>query len=476
MFWNTVQRFGGMIISFCSNLVLARLLTPSDYGIIGMIMVFISLSGLLVDGGLSAALIQKKEPTSEDYSTVFYWELMLGVFFYITLFLTAPAVADFYHMPLLSTVLRVQAIILIINAFRSIQTNQLVKQLHFRRLALFHLTATSIGAVTGIVMAFWGFGVWSLVAKNLIDSFSLSLLLWIKSTWRPLYVFSKNSFKELFSYGSLMLLSNLTDSLVFHVQSLIIGRVFSAKDLGFYTQARLLHAIPAETIPRVVNQVMFPVYSSLQDNNEKVVTAFKKSIHALVFFNFPLMLLLTVIAEPLIVFLYSDKWVESVPYFQILCFGGMLYGLNSNNVSVIKSLGKSNYIFITTLIKRGTTLLLIFIGLQFGIFGIVIGYTISLYLYFPINAYFTGRLTGYGILKQVRDIGPNYLLSVAVALVTLLISDWIDVHIILLLIFQSIIFLSLYLGAAFVFGMDGYKTYLEIIYGILNKKKIYGRQ
>lgn len=472
MFWSSVQRFGGMIISFFSNLVLARLLTPEDYGMVGMLMVFISLSIVLIDGGLASALIQKKEPTNEDYSTVFYWNLILSIILFFALFLAAPAIAAFYRMPPLSAILRVQGIMLILNAFKIIQNNQLRKQLNFRRLTQINLTATIIGAVAGVTMALLGFGVWSLVGKELVESFFSFLLLWFGSSWRPVYAFSKNSFKELFSYGYLLLLSDLTESLVFHLQSLIIGRVFSARDLGFYSQARHIHSIPERTIPSVVDQVMFPVYSSLQDDNDKIVSTLKKSLKTLVFFNFPLMLLLVIIAEPLFIILLSAKWLDSVPYFQILCFGGMLYSLNSNNLNVIRSLGKSNYIFIITLIKRATTLLLVFIGLQFGILGIVIGYTVSMYCWFPVNAYYSGKLTGYGIFQQVKDIGPNYLLAIFAAVATFLTSEWINVHFILLLIVQAFIYSALYIGAAVVFGMDGYKPYLEIIIGRFYKKKI----
>jgi len=470
MLWSFVRRSGNRIISFASTLVLARLLTPEDYGIIGMIVVFTSLSLVFIDAGFTSALIQKKEPTREDYSTVFYWNVIISIILYVALFIAAPAIATFYRMPLISAVLRVQGIVLVLGALGAIQGVRLRKHLNFRKLAGISLFSTTIGAVTGIIMAFSGFGVWSLVAKELIDRFCSLLLLWIGSSWRPLRVFSKNSFRELFNYGSLILLSHMTQSFVIQIQSLIIGRVFSARDLGFYTQARHIHDIPHQTITSVIDEVMFPVYSSLQDDMKKVVKAVKISLKSLVFLNFPLMLLLALIAEPLFVILLSDKWIESVPYFQILCFGGMLYSLNTNNVSVIMSLGKSNYVLIATLIKRGTTLLFVFIGLQFGIFGIVTGYTVSMYVWFPVNAYFMGKITGYGISKQIKDIGPNYMMAIAVAFATFLISQWIDLHFILMLIVQTVIFTALYIGAAYVFSIDGYKTYLEIMKGTFNKK------
>lgn len=462
MIWGSVQRFGTMTISFIANLVLARLLSPQDFGIIGMLMVFIALADTLVNGGFASALIQKKEPTQQDYSTVFYWNLSASVILYVVLYFSAPAIAAFYNMPLLNTVLRVQGLVLLFNAFNIIQNNQLIKQLNFKRLAKVNIIATSVGAVVGIVMAFAGFGVWSLVAKMLIKSIATSIILWYGSTWRLYNQFSLYSFKSLFRFGSLMLLSSFTDTLVRQLQSLLIGRVFSAQDLGFYTQARSLHSIPEQAIPQVVDQVMFPVYSSIQDDKEKVVGAIKKSLKVLVFINFPLMLLLLVIAEPLVLLLLSDKWIDSVLYFQIFCLGGMLYSLNSNNINVIKSLGKSNYILIALIIKRFITILFVFIGLQFGILGVAAGYTLSIYVWFPINAYYTNKLINYGIFKQLKDIGLNYILAVLTALTTIIFSYYIEMHYFFKMIIETLLFTTIYFAGAWILSVDGYKTFIEI--------------
>lgn len=464
MIWSFIQRSGTMIISFITTMVLARLLSPDDFGIIGMLLVFTSLADTLVNGGFHSALIQKKHPTDEDYSTVFYWNLIVSIILYLLLFFGAPLIARYYNMPLLIKVLRVQGISVIINSLMIIQNNQLIKKLEFKKLASINIISSLIGSGTGIIMALLGFGVWSLVAKMIVMSLSSCIILWVTTSWYPGFVFSVKSFKELFNFGFLMLLSYFTETLVYHIQSLVIGRVYTAKDLGYYTQARNLNDIPSMIFPQVVDQVMFPVYSSLQDDKIKVVDTLKKSLKGLAYVNFPLMLLLAVIAEPLFIFLFSDKWLPSVPYFQILCFGGMCFTINSNNTNVIRSLGKSNYILISTLINRSITLIFIFIGLQYGIKGVAIGYSLSLYCWIIVNMYLTSRITIYKIKDQIKDLLFNYIIAFVVALIVFIISKHItNMHYFLKMLILITIFSGVYLFLTKIFKIEGYNLFLELL-------------
>lgn len=471
MIWSSVQKFGTLLISFSTNLVLARILIPEDFGVIGMLMVFLSLADTLVNGGFASALIQKKEPTHTDYSTVFYWNLVASVFFYLILFFSAPAIASFYKMPILSSVLRIQGLILFVDAINIVQSNKLIKTLNFKKLTKVSIISSTVGSVIGIVLALMGFGVWSLVVKMLVDSLMKSIVLWYGDSWRPEKTFSWKSFKELFNYGSLLLVSNLSETIIYHLQSIIIGRVYSAKALGYYTQAKTLTQIPERAIPQIVDQVMFPVYSSMQDNREMVLAALKKSMSSLAYLTFPIMALLTLIAEPLITLLYSDKWINSVPYFQAFSFGAMLYALNSNNVNVIKSLGRSDYILRLTLLKRFTTLIFIFIGMKFGILGIAISYSLSMYVWYPMNVYYSSKLTGYGFWAQIKDIGLNYLFTIAVAASTFFLTRSLAFHYLLNMLIVIIIFLLLYAVGSWILKIDGYKTYLNLINSKLKRKK-----
>ena len=253
MLWSSVGRLGTMLINFLSNLVLARLLMPDDFGCIAMLYVFIAVSAIFVNGGLGSALIKRKNPTHLDYTTVFYWNLAVSLIFYLLLFFTAPAIARFYAMPQLSAVLRVQSLTLLIQAFAIVQATQLQKQLIFRELSIRNLIAAIIGTVIGIAMAFWGYGVWSLVASSLCSAVASVLLLWRMSSWRPTWEFSWKSLGSLFSFGGLMLLSSLVETIYVNIQRLIIGKMFTASDLGYYNQAKKLEEVPTTTLSTIVN-------------------------------------------------------------------------------------------------------------------------------------------------------------------------------------------------------------------------------
>jgi len=460
--WSAVQRFGSMTISFISNLVLARLLLPEDFGCIGMLMVFIAVAENLVDGGFDSALIQKKQPTNTDYSTIFYFNLLLSLVLYVVLFFSAPAIASFYKIEQLCTMLRVMGIITIINALGIVQNNQLQKQLRFNRLAAIHVISITVGTIIGIILALIGFGVWSLVAKTIVISTVRISLFWVLSKWKPLKVFSFASFKNLFSFGGLIFLANIVETIVNKSVSLFIGRFYSSKDLGFYTQAANVHQIPERTIPFIINQVFFPVLSSIQDDIDKVRSALNKSLKALTFTTFPLMVILMVVAKPLIIVLFTEKWLESVPYFQLLCLGGMVYSVNSTNVILLKALGQGKKILYISFIKRLITFASIVIGIRFGIYGIVWGSVASLYLWFPTNAYYTGKLTGYSILKQIRDTGPNFLLSISLGCI-IYFAPFIDIkNNYILILFQLFSYSVLYVTFAYLFKNEGFNIYLNI--------------
>lgn len=307
MLWSSVGKFGTLALTFVSNLVLARLLMPSDYGCIGMLQVFISISGIFVTAGFGSALIQKKHPTHIDYTSVFYWNLVAAIVFYFVLYFTGPAIARFYAMPELCSVLRVQSLSLIINAFSTVQSNQLQKQLRFKQLSIRNIIASFIGTIVAITMAFMDMGVWSLVANSLVSSFIGVLLLWKMSSWRPTFEFSWQSLRELFSFGGLMALSAFVETIYTNLQSLIIGKYYSANDLGYYTQAKKLEEVPTTALSQVVNDVSFPVFSSIQDDRSRLLLALRKNVKSITFLTFPLMVLLLIIAEPLLLLLYGGR-------------------------------------------------------------------------------------------------------------------------------------------------------------------------
>src|SRR5690554_4745162 len=473
MIWSSIGKFGTLGLSFISNLVLARILMPSDFGYIGMLHIFIAISQVFINSGLGSALIQKKDVSHIDYSTVFYWNLFLSLFFYSLLYLTAPSIAGFYEMDLLKDILRVQSIILLINSFSLVQTIQLQKNLHFKALSIRNIIAALIGTVVAIVMALMGYGVWSLVFSNLIAALAGVVLLWRMSSWRPTLEFSFSSLKSLFSFGGLILLSSLVETAYTNIQGLIIGKVFSANDLGYYTQARKLEDVPTKALSSIVNQVSFPVFSQLQDNLNSLRAGVQRNITSISFLNFPLMVLFIVIARPLIILLYTQRWEESIPYFQILCVGAMLYTINTVNTNVIRSLGKGALYFWVQLIKRLAGIISIVISVQYGIETMLWTIVILNYVFFIINGIVTGKIINYGFIAQLKDIYGVFILSITVGVVTYYgVSLFHIDNYLLTLIIHTLIYSLLYISLSYVFKIEGFFTYKEVVKNLLlNKRK-----
>ena len=472
MLWTAVQRFGRMGILFVGNLVLARLLSPEDFGYIGMLMVFIAIANTFVDSGFGAALIQRKEPTQVDYSTIFYWNLVVAVFFCGVFYVTAPWIADFYKLPGLSSILRVQSLVLILNAFSIIQLNQLTKQLEFKTLAVVNLIAAIGGVALGIILAYLGWGVWSLVAMNLSNAFLLNLVVWFATKWKPMWCFSWKSFKSLFSYGSLILVSSLVETIYINIQLLIVGRVFSAKTLGYFTQAKKMEEVPVVGLSDVVNQVTFSVYSRVQDDRQRLVNGLRKSIQGITFLSFPLMVLLIVIAPGLFRLLFTDKWADAVPLFQMLCAAKILFTINTTNVSAMKATGRSDVNLYANILKKTLALLLMGFGIYgWGMKGFLWALVVDGVTHFVINSFFVGRLLQYGICKQIKDVFPHCLLAIVLGFAVYWAFSGLHFHYVAIMVIQGMAFGGLYLFFAHVLKLKAFAIYRELIVTRFKNKK-----
>lgn len=462
MFWSVVERFGSIMLQFIANILLARLLSPVDFGLIGMIMVFIAISNTIVESGLSAALVNKKNATEADYSTIFYINTALSIVFFIIMIVCAPFIAEYYHQPQLTQLFRVLSFILIFNALNNIQYTQLIKSINFKQLAKVNLVSTFIACTVSVVLAYKGYGVWSLVIQLLLIAIIRTVLFWIWSTWRPSFTFSINSLKELFGFGSRLLISALLDTIYNNLQALVIGRSFSAKDLGYYSQAKKFEEVPSYTFSSVVNQVTFPVFVNMQDNFDELRKGVGKSLKTLVFMQFPIMFLLIIIAKPLFELLFTSKWNEAIPYFQILCFSGMLISMHTTNLNILKAIGKSNLFLYLEIAKKTIGLVALVIGMQFGVMGLVTGIAVSSYLSFFINAHYSGGAIGYGVFKQIRDVFPTYLLAFLSAFVIYYILNMLFLSNILYVILASVLFTLSYLGLAKIFKIDAFNILVTI--------------
>jgi O-antigen/teichoic acid export membrane protein len=470
MIWSAVQKFGNMGISFISNIVLARMLTPDDYGCIGMLAIFIVISNTFVDGGFGSALIQKKEPTQQDYSTIFWWNLFVSFVLYFVLYLAAPVIADFYHIPLLSFVLRVQGIVLIINSLNIIQTNQLRKQLKFKRLANVTIIAHIVAAISAIVLAWNGWGVWALVAQQIIANSGISIMLWFLNKWLPDFSFSKESFKQLFGFGSFILLANLINTFCNNIQGLLIGRFFSSTVMGYYAQALKLEDISSKSFASIVDQVSYPVLSKFQSDNDAMKSVLRKLVVALFYVAFPLMLVLILLAEPIIMLLYGVKWLPSVHYFQILCVGGIAVSLQGLYYFAVASKGKSKSLLVWTIIKRGIGLLVVLLGMYFGgINGLLWGSAAVAWIILFSNAYLVRKYINYTFLEQIRDLFPIVLLSICIFILLFIVNSFFTGNLYFKAFIIFLLYIVLYIGISFFTKIKALFSLLEILRNFKNK-------
>ena len=468
--WTSVQKYTNVLVQFICGIVLARLLTPEDYGCLGMLTVFTNLAASIVTMGFGSALIQKHRPTEEDYSTVFFWNECVSVFLYLILFFAAPYIARFYRIPLLSDVLRVQGIILIINASAAIQGNRLKKQFKFKKLAIVSIVSHLVSITVAIVMAYKGFGVWALVGQNLSSGLVRNLIYWLTNKWKPMLVFSKQSFKELFGFGGYIFLGNLVNQLGNSLQTLLMGRIYNASLLGYYSKANRMEMTLSQSLSDVLLQVTYPLYSELQHKKEQMINAIKRITVTVAYVTFPLLSLMMLLAKPIFIILYSDRWLPSVPYFQVLCLGGFVIGLQAVNYQPIAAIGKSKLLFKWTVIKRviGTTIM---VGglLLWGVKGLLAGVVTYNYIIYAINAVLVSKHIGYGLKAQAGDLLPVVLLTVISFFAAFILGHFLPFDMYLTGAIQLIVFVAIYLGGSIIFSLDSYK-YFKTILPLIAKK------
>ena len=468
--WSGIHKFSITLLGFISGVVLARLLTPHDYGVIGMLTIFIAVSNTFIDGGFGSALIQKKRPTNEDYSTILYWNLGLSVVLYVILYASAPTIARFYDLSLLTEVLRVQGVVLIINAARIVQRTQLRKQLAFKRIAIINVSSNIVALLVTIVLAAMGWGVWSLVVQQLLLCLLTTILYWITSKWRPMLVFSWTSFKELFSFGGFILLSNLFNTFCNNVQGLLIGKVYNSSTLGYYTKSRRTEGYASTFISSVLDQVSYPVFSESQYDKPRMIRVLKQFIGASAFLTFPLMFLLILLAKPLFILLYSEKWLDSVPYFQLLCIAGIAISLQNVNYYAVAALGKSKQLFKWTFVKRLLGLFLVFFGLWlYGLYGLLIGTVLTSWLIYIINGWLVSKYVGYSLKKQFADLFPVVFLSGMTCTFTYMITFWGIHNLYIDGLVKMLVFIAIYISSSVFLQLETFLSAKNVLTALYRK-------
>lgn len=470
--WTALQKYSTMLIQFMSGIILARLLTPYDYGCIGMLMIFMVLAEAFIDGGFGSALIQKKHPTQEDYSTVFFWNLGLSVVLYAVLYLSAPIIARFYGILQLCDVLRVQGIILFIYAFNIVQQNQLRKKLNFKLLSIVTITTSLIALSVTIFMAYHGYGVWALVAQYILTALIPALVFWFYVRWRPQWVFSWQSFRELFSFGFYMFLTNLLNQFGHQVQGLLIGRFYSASTMGYYSKANSTERLASTSISKIMSQVTYPLYAEMQDDKTALGDMIKKITLTLSYVTFPLMFILLLCAKPLFIFLYSERWADSVPYFQVLCIAGLAYSLQSVNYQSVAAIGKSRTMFVWTFVKRAMGILFVVAGLLLdGMRGLLVGMVLNTWFSYFINIWLVSKHIGYRWQRQLLDIMPVLLASLVAAAMTYAIVAFCNLSLYMDGLLKLAVFIALYAAWSALFRPTAYQYFCVAAKPLIKKIK-----
>ncbi len=402
--WSSIDRFSTQGIQFVFSILIARLLLPSDYGVVAMLGIFLAISQTFIDSGFGSALIQKINRTETDFSTVFYFNIVVGLFFYAILWFSAPYIAAFYEIPLLTDITRVIALTFVFSSFSGVQGAKISIAIDFKTAAKISVTTTTVTGGIGLWMAYNGFGVWSLVVQNVFSSLLRTVLLWIFVRWKPKLVFSWQSFKSMFSFGSKLLASALLDTVYNNATTLVVGKFFSSSILGLYSRAQTLANYPSSNITSVLQAVTFPTLCSIQNEPERLANAYKRFLRLSAFIIFPLMVGLAAVADPLIRLLLTDKWEGSIYLLQILCFCLMWYPIHAINLNLLQVKGRSDFFLKVEIIKKIQGVVILCITVPLGIVAMCYGSVVSSLLSLIYNTYYTKRLIGYGYVAQMKDL------------------------------------------------------------------------
>ena len=409
VFWSLLERLGGLIFKFILGITLARILMPEDFGIFGIVMVFMDVANELVQGGFGQAFIQKKNTSREDEATVFYFNLLISIAIYAGLWVLAPVIASFYNQFELTDIIRVMAVVVIIDALRVIKLASLVKAINFKKKTVVMLTSITLAGIISIILAVKGFGIWALICNTLLSRLFNTIGLWIKSERIPLKNFSLKSLKTMFSFGSWLLVSSLISKLFQNINTLFIGKYFSPAILGFYNRSNQYKNMAVGQIFAAINTVTFPVFSLMQDNKEQLRNALRKFSQQVLLIILPIILTLFVVAKPFIILLLTEKWSPMIPYLQLFCIIGAIFPINAINAQILVAQGFSRLKFKITIIKVFLRIINIYTFYRFGVLYILAGEVLISFISLIINTHYTKKFLDYGLWDQIKDVKHYYI-------------------------------------------------------------------
>lgn len=420
--WSAVDNVAQYTVSFVVGIVLARLLSPDDYGLIGIITIFTAVCTAIINGGFSTALIRKNDCTDDDYNTAFIVNLGLSLVLYVIIFLCSPLIANFFGKQELVALTRVSSITMIIGALAIVQQTRLTKRIDFKTQTKISLISATTSGVIGIGMALAGFGVWSLVCQGIASQLLRTILLWFYNKWVPKFRFSKKSFNNLFGFGWKMMVSGILDTVWKELYQLVVGKFYSPGTLGQYTRAKQFSQIFSSNLTNVIQRVTYPVLSEIQDEKNRMLLAYSRIIKLTMFITFTCMFALGAVSEPLLYCLIGEKWHEAATYLPLICFVGTFYPLNAINLNMLQVQGRSDLFLFLEIIKKIIGLLPLAIGAFVGIFPMLYTTIATSFISYLLNSYFSGKLLGYTSWKQLKDIAPSFFITLTMAVVVWLLT------------------------------------------------------
>ena len=420
--WSFLDNVGKVGGQFVIGIILTRLLSPADFGLVGMLTIFIVIGQALTNSGFGQALVQKKDADLTDFSTVFYFNILASTFIYFIIYVCSPHIASFYNEPQLVLLTKVICLNFVINAFGLIQIVYLEKALDFKAPSIIGIVSVFVSGAVSIVLAYKDFGVWALVVNTVLRSLITTVLLWFVSKWRPVLIFSKKSLATMFSYGSKILLAGLLQSVFRNIYYLIIGRVFEAKSLGYYTRAAQFTELPVNTLTTVIQKVTFPVFSSIQNDTVKIVDGYTKVYRLLAFAALPLMAFIYITSEPLIEIVLGEKWLPVVPYLKLMCVYSWLYVFFTINNQIITIKGRSDFYLRIQIIDKVFIVLAIVLTYKYGISALIYGHMIATVLTFFVGCYFLKKIIAITLYSQLRNIFPFFVASLFMLIAGILLS------------------------------------------------------
>ncbi len=462
-FWVAFDVFGQKILQFVIGIILARILLPQEYGLLGLISIFFAFSMIFIESGFTFTLVRKKNVEEIEYITVFWFNLTISLVFFLILFFTSPYIALFYKQEILTNIIRLTSLSLVINAFGYTQSIKLKKQFKFKQLTIIGIISKVISGIVSIYLAYQGYGVWSLVIQQLLmNCIRVTLMVGFNWFFPPLQ-FSISHFKELFSFSSKLLLGGIGYSISNNIYPMVIGKLFSISDVGFYNRAKGLRDLPVLMFTSIIQEVTLPTFSNIQDENERFLNSYRIAIKTSLFLVLLPLLILVISAEPLIELLLTEKWLPAAPMLKIIAIGSILYPVSALNVNIIGIKGRANYVMILQFIKDGLIYSSIFFGLIFGINGLLWSIAISGNLGFLINIYFTSKVVKYSLLSQLKDIFPDILLAIATGVIVYFISYNINGSIIFMIIIQTLLLCLFYIGISWLFKFQELRTSIDMV-------------